>query len=76
MSRVIVLLNDEEQGHAYTGNYDAGVTPGNCLIVSETVPDVTGKSKEGAIARIRTIYNPSKWYQAGVTDDVEPIEKS
>ena len=76
MSRVIVLLNDEDKGHSYTGNYEAGVTPGNCLIISEIIPDVTGRAKNKTVSKICTIYNPSKWYQAGVTDDVEPIEKS
>ena len=67
MGKVVVMLTDSEDGHVYEGDYDAAITPGNALIVSENVPDVTGKGTTTYVPKIRSIYNPTKWEQVGVT---------
>jgi len=66
MSKVIVLLTNEEDGHVYEGDYDAQLTPGNALLVLETVPDVSGKGSETK-QKIVSIYNSNRWDQVGVS---------
>lgn len=82
MGKVTVFLPHSDQGHVFTGNYDAGVTPGNCLIISELVPDMMNQNKGNPMPKIRTIYNPDAWAQVAMSDtegdnagvDTDPVD--
>jgi hypothetical protein len=66
MSKVIVLLTNEVDGHVYEGNYRVDLSPANALIVLEDVPNVTGKGSD-TVPHIRSIYNTNRWDQVGVS---------
>lgn len=67
--KVSVLLHESDKAHTFEGDYDAQVTPGNCLVIVENVPNVSGTraNKTKYTPVIRTIYNPNKWEQVVVS---------
>ncbi len=66
MAKVIVTIVDEEDAHVYEGDYDAALSPGNSLLITESIPDVAGGTTHN-VDRIRTIYNPDRWEQVMVS---------
>ena len=63
---VVFLKKGDNKGHVFEGEFDAGVTPSNTLIISEIVPDVDVRSKTGVKAIVKCIYNPSTWAQVSI----------
>lgn len=72
-SKVIVLIKGSKRGHVFEGDFDAGVTPANALVVSELVPDVANKNKGNPIPQVRTIYNSRHWQQVILNDGVAQV---
>jgi len=69
MSKVIVLLKDDDDGHVYEGDYDAQLTPNNALLIVENVVQSgEGFEKEEVTTPVvRSIYNAHRWDQVGVS---------
>ena len=67
MPSKIVVCFKSRSNDVFEGEYDAGVTPSNTLIISELVPDVSAKSANGVKATVKRIYNPSAWSQVKIS---------
>lgn len=63
MSKVIVFLNDDENGQVWEGDYDVALSPGNSLIVTENTK-LSGP-------KIRCLYNEATWKQAVINDKAD-----
>jgi len=61
MSKVTVWQTgyhtSEEVAHVFEGNYDVAVQPEGVLVVLESVPDVSGKSEDGNVKRVRAVFS-------------------
>ena len=66
-SKIVVRQTNGDRADVFEGEYDAGVTPSNTLIISELVPDVSAKSANGVKATVKRIYNPSAWSQVKIS---------
>ena len=53
-------LNNVYEEHEYT-NKKAGIGPEGVLIVTEVVPDVSGKSKDGTVENMVAMYAKGEW---------------
>lgn len=54
MSTVVVHQTGDK--FEYSGNMDVAVQPEGVLVVLESMPDVTGKSEDGKMKRVRAVF--------------------
>lgn len=56
---------DEDVIHTYEGDVEVGMNQGNALVVTEKVPDVTGKGS-GQKMKVIALINSTTWSRAEV----------
>lgn len=69
MAKVVVFQKGSKRGHVWEGDYEAGVTPSNALLITQLVPDLANKNGGKPTPVIRSIYNESAWKQVVIDSD-------
>lgn len=75
MGKIVVFQKGSKRGHVWDGDYEAGVTPSNALLIQEVVPDIANKNGGKPTLAIRSIYNESAWKQVVIDGDAPNVEE-
>ena len=66
MAKVTIELEGGADNETFEGDFNVSLAADGQLIVTETVPDVTGESKTGVMNKIVAIFNSTVWEQVGI----------